>query len=121
MVLGVDTPEKAGGPRPAECHGQAATDFTESLIPPDTQVQLATGQETRDQYGRLLAFVFRRSDGILINQALVARGHATALFYAPNTELQTTFRSAAMAARRERLGFWSTCGGLPGPVQAPDD
>lgn len=110
-LLGIDTPEKRGGPRPAECHGREATAFTESLIPVDSEVRLARDQESRDQYGRLLAYVFRDSDDLFVNHALVVYGHATATFYEPNTTFRREFTRAALLAEAQEQGFWSTCGG----------
>ena len=109
-MLGIDTPEKTGGPRPAECHGAEATAFTADLIPPGSTVALARDVESRDQYGRLLAYVFRASDELFVNHALVDSGHATAKFYDPNTSLRPQFTRAALTAQRDRLGFWSNCG-----------
>lgn len=110
-LLGVDTPEKHGGPRPAECHGDQATAFTESLVPVGTTVRLARDAESRDQYGRLLAYVFRDSDDLFVNHALVAFGHATATFYEPNTTFRRDFTRSALLAEATQQGFWSTCGG----------
>lgn len=110
-MLGIDTPEKLGGPRPAECHGAEATQFTAHVIPVGSTVVLARDTESRDQYGRLLAYVFRASDGLFVNHALVSAGHATAKFYEPNTSLRPQFTRAALTAERDQLGFWTTCGG----------
>ena len=108
-LLGIDTPEKAGGPRPAECFGAEASQFAEQLLPAGTAVSLSRDHESRDQYGRLLAFV-HRADGLLINQAMLELGYATPLFFAPNTTMSEAFTDAANLARREWRGFWPACG-----------
>lgn len=108
-LLGIDTPEKLGGPRPGECFGAEATDFAERLVPVGSQVWLSRDHETRDQYGRLLAWI-HRDDGVLVNLAMVESGHATALFFAPNDDLEPLFEQAAWAARRLDRGFWPACG-----------
>ena len=108
-LLGIDTPEKPGGPRAAECFGSEASAFAESLLPSGTTVVLSRDAETRDQFGRLLAFV-HRTDGLFVNLALVEHGYATALSYAPNTSLHGLFEAAANRARRDWVGFWPTCG-----------
>lgn len=108
-LLGIDTPEKAGGPRPAECFGQEATEFAEGLLPLGTEVLLARDVETRDQFGRLLAWVHRQ-DGVFVNLVLVETGHAEPLFFAPNDALEPLFTTAGNHARRDMLGFWTACG-----------
>lgn len=110
-LLGIDTPEKPGGPRPAECFGSQASDYASELLPVGTLVELTRDNETRDQYGRLLAYVHRSSDGVFINREMVASGHATPLFFAPNTAARDDFTTAANHARRSWIGFWDTCGG----------
>lgn len=109
-LLGIDTPEKSGGPRPAECFGSEASAYASELLPIGTQVALSRDVETRDQYGRLLAYVYRADDGLFVNHALVEAGYATALFFAPNTAFETPIARAANRARRDWIGFWPACG-----------
>lgn len=118
-LLGIDTPEKPGGPRPAECGGTAASERTAELVPPGTVVTLERDQDSRDQYGRVLAYVTRTSDQLFVNEALIAEGHATASFYEPNTTWRTQFRRAELLAQRDNRGFWGACGG-PEVLLDPD-
>lgn len=118
-LLGIDTPEKPGGPRPPECGGEAASAFTRALLPIGTAVMLARDRETRDVYGRLLAWVLRVDDGTNVNLAIVEGGHATALSIAPNHALRSEVSLAADRARRNQRGFWNECHGLPYPL-GPD-
>lgn len=108
-LLGIDTPEKTGGPRPAECFGDQASEFARSLLPAGTEVHLTRDEQTRDQYGRMLAYV-HRADGIFVNQALLEQGFATTLFFAPNTAMSEPFQAAADYARRNWIGLWPACG-----------
>ena len=108
-LLGIDTPEKLGGPRPAECFGTEATAFAAALLPIGSAVELYRDQAGRDQYGRTLAWVLR-PDGVFANLALVESGHASALFFPPNDALEPLFVDAAHHARREWIGFWPSCG-----------
>ena len=117
-LLGIDTPEKPGGPRPAECFGAEATQFARELLPEDTQVSLTRDVETRDQFGRLLAFVHRSRDDLFVNMTLVEQGFATSLFFAPNTSHRAQFDEAAASARRAWIGFWPACG-APNVVLMP--
>ena len=84
--------------------------FLERLLPTGSEVWLSRDVESRDQYGRLLAWI-HRPDGVFVNLALVESGHATTLFFAPNDALETRFEQSAWQARREQRGFWTACGG----------
>ena len=110
-LLGIDTPEKPGGPRPAECFGSEASEYARSLLPIGTPVLLSRDIDTRDQFGRLLAYVHRASDHLFVNEALVHHGYATTLFFAPNTAAEPQLVAAANHARRTWIGFWAACGG----------
>lgn len=118
-LLGIDTPEKPGGPRPAECYGTEASDFAERLIPEGTLIALTRDVETRDQYGRLLAWV-HRSDGVFVNLAMVESGHAEPLFFAPNTALEPLFVTAGWRAHGQQLGYWQACGAADVVLQTTD-
>lgn len=116
-LIGVDTPEKPGGNLPAECFGAEATAFTSVLLPPGTPVLLTGGTETRDVYDRLLAYVHRAADGLLVNMALAREGYAAALSIAPNTDYSAHFADAVEAARAENRGLWAACGGPDTPLE----
>ena len=116
-LIGIDTPEKPGGNLPAECFGAEATAFTSVLLPPGTPVLLTGGAETRDVYDRLLAYVHRAADGLLVNMALAREGYAAALSIAPNTDYSTHFADAVEAARAENRGLWAACGGPDTPLE----
>ena len=116
-LIGIDTPEKPGGNLPAECFGAEASAFTSTLLPPGTPVLLTGGAETRDVYDRLLAYVHRASDGLLVNMALAREGYAAALSIPPNTDYSAHFAAAVEAARAENLGLWAACGGPDTPLE----
>ena len=108
-LLGVDTPETVDPSRPPECFGAEASARTRELLPAGTVVVLERDVEARDHYGRLLAFVFRRSDRVMVNRALLAEGLATPLTIAPNVAYRAELASVAAQARREGRGLWSAC------------
>lgn len=115
-LIGIDTPEKPGGTLPAECFGAEAGAFTAALLPPGAPVLLTGGEETRDVYDRLLAYVYRAADGLFVNMALAREGYAVALSIAPNTDYTPHFAAAEAAARAENLGLWAACGGADTPL-----
>jgi micrococcal nuclease len=114
-LIGIDTPEKTGGLRPAECFGDEASAFAGRIIPEGTPVRLLRDTEARDRYDRLLAYVYRE-DGMFVNLALVDSGHAAAFPFEPNTTFADDFSAAEERARRLHLGLWGRCGGPDVPA-----
>ncbi len=85
-MIGIDTPETRHPSKPVQCFGPAATKAAKRLLPPGRAVRLVTDstQDTRDRYGRLLAYVYPRGkDGARgsVNYALVASGSAKVYVY----------------------------------------
>jgi micrococcal nuclease len=109
---GIDTPEKARRDTgaPAECFGDEATAFTESLLPVGTPVRLERDVVGRDDYGRILAYVYRADDGIFVNYEIVRQGYAQPLTIPPNVTHSEQMVRAASDAERDDVGLWSACG-----------
>lgn len=108
-LIGVDTPETKDPRRPVGCFGHEASAFTTSLLPAGTVVRLVGDAEADDVYGRLLAYVYRRSDGLFVNAELVRRGYAAVLTIPPNVAHADEFVALAADARRAGRGLWSAC------------
>lgn len=104
--IGVDTPETVKPDAPVQCYGPKASDENHRLVEGRT-VRLVFDREQRDDYGRLLAYVYAGSR--FVNGALVRGGYARTLTIAPNTSHAAQFdRLAALAARAGR-GLWGGC------------
>ena len=69
--IGVDTPESVAPGQPVECFGKKANHFTTDLIEGE-QVVLRFGEERRDRYDRVLAYVYL--DDRFVNAELVRLG-----------------------------------------------
>lgn len=112
-LLGIDTPEVARpeSGRAAECHADIAEAFTASLLPEGTRITLTRDVVGRDHYGRMLAYVHRRDDGVFVNFELARQGHADTLHIEPNGIHRVTLAEAVAQARRDRAGLWAECGG----------
>lgn len=110
-LIGIDTPETKHPDRPVECGGPEASARTTALLPRGTAVRLVRDEEARDIHGRLLAYVWRESDGLFVNLELVASGHARTFPFPPNTSHAPLFAGAARAAESAGLGLWSGCRG----------
>ncbi len=114
-LTGIDTPEishAASGSRPAsvgECFGDEATAFTAALLPVGTPVRLERDVVGRDDYGRLLAYVYRAGDGIFINYEIARQGYAQPLTIPPNVTFSEVMVQAARDAESANLGLWSAC------------
>ena len=66
----------------------------------------------RDDYGRLLAYVYRLDDDLFVNEALVRDGlRQPAVRSRPTAPTGTRFVAAAVAAEQAGLGLWGACGG----------
>ena len=110
-LIGIDTPETVKPNTPVQCFGPEASANTKSLLPPDTPVRLERDAEARDAYGRLLAYVFRATDGLFVNLDIIANGFAHPLPFEPNTTHADRFADAATSARAAHLGLWAACSG----------
>jgi micrococcal nuclease len=114
-LTGIDTPEvahPASGSRPAsvgECFGDQATAFTTSLLPVGTPVRLERDIVGRDDYGRVLAYVYRADDGIFVNYEIVRQGYAQPLTIPPNVTFSELMVEAARDAEANDAGLWSAC------------
>lgn len=110
-LIGIDTPETKKPDTPVECFGPEATAFTTALLPPGVPVRLERDVEGRDAYDRLLAYVFRATDGLFVNLALVEGGFAVPFPFEPNTAHAAEFADAARSADSASLGLWAECNG----------
>jgi micrococcal nuclease len=108
-LIGINTPETVDPRRPVECFGHEASEHTSTLLPAGTEVELVRDVEPRDAYGRLLAYVYRRPDGLFVNLDLAAQGYADLLTFPPNIAHVDEFRAAVASARRASRGLWSRC------------
>jgi micrococcal nuclease len=126
-LIGVDTPETVKPDTPVECFGPQASAFTHRALE-GQDVRLVFGEERRDRYGRLLAYVYlppegptespareventpRRERALLFNAALVRRGLARTLTIPPNDRFAPLLRRLELRAARAGRGLWSACG-----------
>jgi len=108
-LIGVDTPETKHPTKPVECYGPEASAHLATLLPAGTVVGVTRDAESRDRYGRLLAYLFRADDGLFVNLDLVEGGWATTLAIEPNIAHAEEFAAAAERARASSLGLWGAC------------
>src|ERR671911_374233 len=92
-MIGMDTPEVYGGTEPC---GPEASEFTTRHLE-GRRVTLGVGEDPKDPYGRLLAWVWL--DGQMFNKMLVSAGLAEAVSYPPNTRYDQKLAQAEASAR----------------------
>jgi micrococcal nuclease len=104
--IGIDTPESAiPGERP-ECFGKRAAGLNRELVHGE-RVTLVFGDERRDHYGRMLAYVYVGER--FVNAEIVRRGYAHTLAIAPNTDFADRFGELEQAAANAGRGLWGAC------------
>lgn len=108
-LIGVNTPETVDPRRPVQCFGREASRRLGELVPAGTGVRLERDAELRDRYGRLLAYVYRASDGLWLNRSLVADGYGNTMSIAPNVTYEGELLRAEREARAAGRGLWSAC------------
>jgi micrococcal nuclease len=110
-LIGIDTPETKKPDTPVECFGPEATTFTTSLLPADTALHLERDIVARDDYGRMLAYVYLATDGTFVNLTIIRQGFARPLTIAPNSAHADVFVAEAHAAEADDIGLWGACSG----------
>lgn len=102
--LGIDAPEMAMPPRPAQDLAVEATEANAQLVQGAGTVWVAVDERERDEHGRLLGYVF--ADGVFVNEELVARGLAEVMIVEPNVRYAEELLAAQGRARRAQQGLW---------------
>ncbi len=111
-LLGIDTPESVKPGTPPECFSHEASQATARLLPAGATVDLVRDVEARDDYGRLLAYVYRDRDHRFVNLWLVEQGFAGLLTYPPNVAHAPQLEQATSQARGAGRGLWRVCGAV---------
>jgi len=102
-LIGVDTPETVHPIIGEEPYGKEASNFTKSQLE-GKQVKLELDVQERDQYGRILAYVWL--NGKLFNEVLLREGYAQVATYPPNVKYVEKFTAAQKEAREAGRGLW---------------
>jgi micrococcal nuclease len=102
-MIGVNAPESG------ECLADEAREALRDLLD-SGEVLLERDVTDRDQFGRLLRYVF--ADGVFVNQEVVSRGLALAGTFPPDVARQAELDAAEDAAQAASAGQWDpeACG-----------
>lgn len=126
-LIGLDTPEMvAAGTEDPEPYAEEAAGFTARSLE-GREVLLETDEDLKDDYDRLLAYVWvepsgetpetestvledaagATSDPTLFNETLLREGYARLFTVEPNVMHEEQLAAAEKAAREEELGLWA--------------
>lgn len=111
-LVGIDTHEVGGGYQQEECFGPEASRFLKALLNGGGEIWIEQDVEERDQYGRLLRWVwadFGTGEVYLLNEALVRAGFAERYRNTPNDLYLDELISAEAFAQDYQLGLWAAC------------
>jgi len=101
--IGVNTPEVSHPTKGEELGGREAARVNRRLTQ-GRRVRLELDVQTRDRYGRLLAYVWM--DGVMVNAELVRLGYAQVMTIPPNVRYQGRFLALEADARAAGRGLW---------------
>ena len=107
-LIGVDTPESvapsASGKENTK-EGDIASAYLKDLID-GKNVYLEYDLDTYDQYGRLLAYVYKSDQKTMVQRLLLSDGYAMVVTYQPNVKYADEFLELQRKARKAGRGFW---------------
>lgn len=120
-LIGVNTPETSDPRRPIECFGEEAKQFlTDTLTNQVVTIEADPTQSNRDQYDRLLRYVFVGDQNI--NLQLIKEGYGYEYTYDQPYQYQVQFKQAQIEAQKNAKGLWNpqTCNGqTKSPINTP--
>lgn len=105
-LIGVDTPESVRSMyMDVMPYGKEASEYTKRRLYEGRRVILIYDQAKRDEFGRLLAYVYLLT-GEFYNATLVKKGYAFAEKYPPNVKFCNRFERLESRAKFANRGIW---------------
>jgi micrococcal nuclease len=95
-LIGVEVPESIE---------KKATTFVKSFLRNGAPVKLELDEETRDKYGRILAYVYLPG-GKMLNALLIQEGYAQVMVNPPNVKYKDLFLGLQKEAKEQGKGLW---------------
>lgn len=120
MIL-IDTPETVAPNKCIQLYGPEATAYAKKyLLDKKKTVSIELGTQTRDTYGRILAYVYVNET--MFNRLQLQNGYARIAIYPPNTQYLEELQADEAKAKNAKIGIWSDQNAINGgcaPVQKP--
>ncbi len=110
-LTGIDAPETGANFTTPQCYGAESTEHLRSMLPVGTTVWLERDTSDRDEYDRLVRFVWFSQDGeaALANAIMLEDGYAFARSYGNDRKRSDLFWDTATHAFEQNLGMWAAC------------
>lgn len=104
-MIGVDTPESVHPDKTKNTEfGDTVSQFSKSELG-GKSVGIEFDVQERDQYGRLLAYVYVGDK--MYNKTLLEKGYASVSTYPPNVKYVDDFTALQKKAREDGVGMWA--------------
>lgn len=104
-LIGVDAPEtRKTSRKDVGYYGKESKQYLEQMIA-GKDVRLEYDVDTKDRYGRTLAYVYLY-DGTFVNAELLRNGFAMVLTVPPNVRFADEFLDLQAEAREKNRGLW---------------
>jgi micrococcal nuclease len=89
--------------------GERAANFVRRTTPPGSSVRIEYDSERRDEFNRVLAYVYL-PDGTMLNEKILSYGYAKPMIISPNRRFEKRLIAAAAQAKAAKRGLWSMKG-----------
>lgn len=107
-LIGIDTPESVSYNLSENTEeGKTAAEFTKKLLR-KKKVYLEYDRDTKDKYGRTLAYVFLEDKATMANREILRAGMAKVYSFKPNVKYEREFINIQNEARMNQIGLWGT-------------
>lgn len=108
-LIGIDSPEILDERRTTQCFGKQASDKAKEILTGKTIIlESDPTQKNRDEYGRLLRYVFLND--LNFNKFMLSEGYAREYTFRDNSyQYQSEFVQAEKRAKENKIGLWAEC------------
>jgi len=107
-LIGIDSPEVLDEKKSVQCFGKEASAKAKEVLTGKTiTLESDPTQGERDEYGRLLRYVFL-ADGTNFNEFMISEGYAREYTFKGNSYgYQSEFKNAEKKALKSKKGLWA--------------
>jgi micrococcal nuclease len=109
-LIGIDAPETMDPDKPIQCFGKEASNVAKKVLAGKTIIlESDSTQGDRDEYGRLLRYVFLQ-DGTNFDEFMIDKGFAREYTFKNNPyKYHSEFIQAQLRAQEGDMGVWGAC------------